>query len=84
MNAISYTTIRNKLAHTMAKVCADHEPVMITRNKKQAVVMISLEDYQAMEKTAYLLRSPENAKRLLESMLELESGLGIERKLIET
>ena len=84
MNAISYTKIRNKLAQMMAKVCADHEPVMITRNKKQTVVMISLEDYQALEETAYLLRSPENAKRLLESILELESGSGSERELIET
>ena len=83
MNAITYTTARGNLAKTMKKVCDDHEPVIITRNDKRAVVMISLEDYQAMEETAYLLRSPENAKRLLESIAELESGKDTERKLIE-
>jgi antitoxin YefM len=46
-------------------------------------VMISLEDYQALEETAYLLRSPKNARRLLESIAELEAGRGSERELLE-
>lgn len=58
----------------MDRVCEDHEPIIITRNREQAVVMISLEDYKAMEETAYLLRSPANATRLLESIAELERG----------
>lgn len=45
--------------------------------------MISLEDYQALEETAYLLRSPKNARRVLESIAELEAGGGIERELLE-
>ena len=45
--------------------------------------MISLEDYQALEETAYLLRSPKNARRLLESVAELESGGGAERNLVK-
>ena len=49
----------------------------------QAVVMISLEDYEAMEETTYLLRSPKNAKRLLESIDQLEQGKGKERELID-
>ena len=72
MNAISYTAVRADLAKTMDRVCEDHEPIIITRNREQAVVMISLEDYKAMEETAYLLRSPANATRLLESIAELE------------
>ncbi len=72
MNAISYTAVRAELAKTMDRVCEDHEPIIITRNREQAVVMISLEDYKAMEETAYLLRSPANATRLLESIAELE------------
>jgi antitoxin YefM len=44
--------------------------------------MISLEDYQALEETAYLLRSPKNARRLLESITELETGGGTERELL--
>ena len=83
MNAISYTAARANLAKTMEKVCNDHDPVIITRKRESPVVMISLEDYQAMEETAYLLRSPANAVRLLESIAELEAGKGTERDLIE-
>jgi len=83
MHAISYTAARANLAKTMEKVCNDHDPVIITRKREPSVVMISLEDYQAMEETTYLLRSPENARQLLESIAELESGKGIERELIE-
>ncbi|MDF3194190.1 MAG: type II toxin-antitoxin system prevent-host-death family antitoxin [Gammaproteobacteria bacterium HGW-Gammaproteobacteria-13] len=83
MDAISYTTVRANLAQTMDRVCEDHEPLIITRNRQQSVVMISLEDYKALEETAYLLRAPKNAKRLLEAVASLESGLGQERSLAE-
>lgn len=81
MNAITYTAARENLASTMDKVCADREPLIITRNRDQAVVMVSLEDYKAMEETAYLMRSPANARRLLASIMQLESGQGKLRKL---
>lgn len=81
MDAISYTAARQNLAKTMDRVCADHEPIIITRNNQQSVVMISLEDFNALTETAYLLRSPKNAKRLLESIAQLEAGDGIEREL---
>ncbi len=81
MEAISYTKARSNLAKTMEKVCEDHDPVIITRRSEGSVVMMSLEDYQALEETAYLLRSPENARRLLESVAQLESGEGTEREL---
>ena len=83
MNAITYTAARENLASTMDKVCDDREPVIITRNRDQAVVMVSLEDYKAMEETAYLMRSPTNARRLLSSIKQLESGQGKVRKLKE-
>lgn len=80
MNTITYTAARSNLAQTMKDVCADHEPVIITR-KDEAVVMLSLEDYKSLEETAYLLRSPKSVKRLLESVAELEGGKGKEREL---
>jgi len=83
MDAISYTTARANLSKTMQQVCDDHSPVIITRKGEGSVVMISLKDYQAMEETTYLLRSPTNARRLLESIAELESGKGTERELLE-
>jgi antitoxin YefM len=81
MDAISYTAARANLAATMNRVCYDHEPLIITRNSEQAVVMMSLEDYKALEETAYLLRSTKNAQRLLASIAQLEAGQGQERSL---
>ncbi len=83
MNAIPYTRARNHLAEIMEKVCNDHAPVIITRKNRGSVVMMSLEDYQALEETAYLLRSPKNARRFLESLAELADGGGTERELLE-
>ncbi|MCA9994454.1 MAG: type II toxin-antitoxin system prevent-host-death family antitoxin [Anaerolineales bacterium] len=83
MEAISYTVVRQTLAQRMDQVCDDHTPIIVTRQNNRSVVLLSLEDYQALDETAYLLRSPENAKRLMESILELESGRGTERGLIE-
>jgi antitoxin YefM len=83
MDAISYSAARKNLAKTMDEVCADREPKIITRQGAPSVVMISLEDYESLEETAYLLRSPRNARRLVESIAELEQGGGIERKLLK-
>lgn len=83
MNAISYTSARANLAKTMDRVCSDHEPLIITRNGEQSVVMLSLDDFQALEETAYLLRSPANARRLLAATQELEAGKGKVRKLVK-
>lgn len=83
MHAITYTAARANLARTMDQVCEDHDPIIITRNTDQAVVMISLEDYNALQETAYLLRNPANARRLLDSIAELEGGKGMERELVE-
>jgi antitoxin YefM len=81
MTAISYTAARENLASTMDKVCQNHDPVIITRNRDQAVVMMSLEDYSSLEETAYLMRSPANARRLMESIAEIEKGKVVRKKL---
>lgn len=81
MDAITYTKARTHLAETMERVCEDHAPVIITKKEEHAVVMISLEDYRSMEETTYLLRSPKNARRLLEGVAQLEAGSGTARKL---
>lgn len=81
MDTITYSTARARLADTMDRVCDDHEPIIITRSGQQAVVMMSLDDFKALEETSYLLRSPKNAQRLLESIAALESGKGKVRSL---
>ena len=68
MDAITFNRASQNLAKTMQQVCDDHVPVIVTRENEPAVVMISLEDYQSLEETAYLLRSPNNAQRLLASV----------------
>jgi antitoxin YefM len=83
MDAITYTTARAKLAATMDKVCENHEPIVITRNSQQSVVMMSLEDYKALEETSYLLRSPKNARRLLDAISDLSTDRGKARKLVK-
>ena len=81
MDAMTYTSVRANLASTMDRVCEDHEALIITRNGEQAVVMLSLEDYKALEETAYLLRTPSNAERLLSAAAQLSAGKGVEREL---
>jgi antitoxin YefM len=83
MDAITYSAARANLASTMDRVCNDHEALIITRNSQQSVVMLSLEDYKALEESAYLLRSPANARRLLSAMRQLEAGEGTARDLAE-
>ena len=83
MKAITYAAARESLASTMDRVCVDHDPVIITRNRDQAVVMISLEDYESLEETAYLLRSPANARRLLDSISDLKGSGGITKSIDE-
>ena len=83
MNAMTYTEARETLAKTIRRVCRDHDPVIITRKREDAVVMMSLDDYESLTETAYLLRSPRNARRLLDAIRELEEGKGKERRLAE-
>ena len=81
MKAITYTAAREGLASTMDQVCQNRAPVIITRNRDQSVVMLSLEEYEQLEETAHLLRSPTNARRLLSAIGSLEKGRGRERKI---
>ena len=81
VESISYTAARSNLAKTMEQVCADHAPIAITRKGEGAVVMMAMDDYQALEETAYLLRSPKNTRRLIEAVAELEGGGGTEKEL---
>jgi len=83
MDAITYTSARQNLAKTMEKVCQDHSPIIITRKKTDSVVIMSLEDYSSLEETAYLLRSPKNTRRLIESIAQLHDGNGTEREITE-
>jgi len=77
MKPITYSELRANLALSMDMVCENHEPMVITRQKADPVVMISLEDYRSMEETYYLMRNPKNAARLMKSIESIEKGKGI-------
>lgn len=83
METITYTAVRKSLARMMARVCGSHEPLIITRQCADPVVMISLEDYRSLEETAYLLGNPRNAARLASAQAEIKAGLARERELAE-
>ena len=84
MRSTSYSDLRKNLAAALDSVTEDHEPMLITRDRgKPAAVLISVEDFASYEETAYLLRSPKNAKRLTKSIAELDAGKGSARKLVE-
>ncbi|WP_152218942.1 type II toxin-antitoxin system Phd/YefM family antitoxin [Pseudomonas sp. SCB32] len=74
MQILTFTQARADLKQTMDDVCRDHEPAVITRQRGEPVVMISLEDYNGMQETLYLLSSTANAQRLRESLDEVRAG----------
>lgn len=74
MQVISYTKARNELATMMNKVCEDHAPIVINRQEQQPVVLLSLEDFNAIEETLYLLSNPKNASRLIEAVEDFKEN----------
>ena len=83
MKTMSYSQSRAHYAEVLDAVVDDREEIVITRAGKQPVVIVSLDDYQSMKETAYLMRSPENARRLRESIDRLERGEGTVHELVE-
>ena len=81
MRTISYSEARQNLSATMMKAVEDHAPILIQNG--EACVLMSLEEYNSLEETAYLLRSPANARRLIDSIDSLKSGKGTEKDIIE-
>ncbi|MGW3102995.1 type II toxin-antitoxin system Phd/YefM family antitoxin [Streptomyces sp. NPDC001100] len=81
MKTMTYSESRARYAEVLNSVTDDREEVVITRAGHEPVVIVSLEDYESLKETAYLLRSPVNARRLLASIDELENGGGSVRAL---
>lgn len=82
MQIVTYTDARARLKAIMDSVVDDHVPVAIAR-RSGSVVMVSLEDWNSMQETNYLLATPANAKRLREGIAQLDRGEGVERELID-
>ncbi|MYM40005.1 type II toxin-antitoxin system Phd/YefM family antitoxin [Duganella qianjiadongensis] len=82
MNVFTFSEARAGLKGVMDGVCQDHSPAIITRQSGEAVVMLSLSDFSAIEETLYLLGSPKNANRLLTSLEQLNAGKARRRELV--
>ena len=83
MKTMSYTESRKRYAEVLDSVVNDREEVFITRAGHEPVVIVSLADFESLRETAYLLRSPANARRLLDAMQRLESGAGERHELVD-
>jgi len=83
MRTLTFTQSRARYAETLDAVVNDREEVVVTRVGHEPVVIVSLEDYQSLKETAYLLQNPVNARRLLRSIDRLERGDGTARELAE-
>ncbi|MEE4637267.1 MAG: type II toxin-antitoxin system prevent-host-death family antitoxin [Wenzhouxiangella sp.] len=83
MSTISYTELRRCLASAINKVNEDHAPLYITRQKGKGAVLLSADDYAAIEETLYLMSSPRNTARLSEAIEGLRRGEGEARELME-
>jgi len=83
MNVLTFSEVRASFKQTLDDVCRDHEPTVITRQRGEHVVLLSLEDYNSMQETLYLLSSANNAKRLRESIAQLQAGQFQVRELIQ-
>ena len=83
MRTMTYSESRARYAETLSAVVNDREEVIITRAGHEPVVIVSLDDYESLKETAYLLRNPANARRLLGSIERLESGRGSVHDLAE-
>lgn len=83
MKTMSYTESRARYAEVLDGVVNDREEVVITRAGHESVVIVSLSDFESLRETAYLMRSPANARRLLDAMERLEAGHGDPRQLLD-
>jgi antitoxin YefM len=77
MEIVTYSETRANLKAIMDRAVNDHTPIAITRQRGKPVVMIDLDDWNAIQETMYLLSTPNNAKRLMESIANIEAGKDI-------
>jgi len=82
MDVVTYSEARANLKDVMDRVVADKTEIIVTRQKAEAVVMVSLSEWNSMVETAHLLSSPVNAERLRRSIDQMNAGKGHERELV--
>lgn len=84
MKTMSYTESRARYAEVLDSVVDDREEIVVTRSGHEPVVIVSLDEFESLRETAYLMRSPKNARRLLDAMERLETDGGQAHALVDT
>jgi antitoxin YefM len=74
MQTVNYTDARNQLAALMEKASQDREPITITRNGTGKVVLLAIEEYEAMETTLHLFSTKANAAHIQQSLADYTAG----------
>ncbi|MHB8624485.1 MAG: type II toxin-antitoxin system Phd/YefM family antitoxin [Sulfuricaulis sp.] len=83
MKTLTYSALRNNLAKAIEEVTQDHAPILITRQKGVAAVLVSLEDFESWQETAYLMRNPANAAHLRRGIVQVKAGKTRRRQLLK-
>lgn len=83
MNIYTFTELRSNLKQIMDESADQHEPALIRRPKKEAMVLLSLREYQSLQETAYLLSNKANSEHLRASLQSVEEGVLIKQKVVE-
>jgi antitoxin YefM len=83
MKVTTYSKFRENMKSHLDSVVNDQEPLYVTRANGEDVVVLSKSDYEGLQETNYLMRSPKNAERLLHALKELDEGGGVKKELIE-
>ncbi|MBS9434171.1 type II toxin-antitoxin system prevent-host-death family antitoxin [Photorhabdus hainanensis] len=81
MKELTYSEAKKNLSKTMINAVNDYSPVIITRENGENRVLMSLTDFESLQETAYLMRSPTNANRLMESISQLRTNKGKDKEL---
>ena len=82
MHVLPYTEARSRLKQIIEDVCWDHEPTILTRQRREPAVLLSLRDYNGMLETLYFFSTPNNAQRLMDSIAQAEAGEFSQHELI--
>ncbi len=83
MNAVNYTELRRNLKAYLDRVHEDREPMIVTRKNNKNVVLVSVDEYNSLVETSYLLSNPSNAVHLYASTEEADRGRVLEHDLID-
>jgi antitoxin YefM len=82
MEPVPATKLRNELSKTLDKVTKNRAPILITRRRGEALVLMPLEEYEGMAETLHLMANPANAARLRRGLRDFKAGKARARKLV--